>query len=934
MKKITIVLFVISAFVVNVVAQKKILDHSVYDDWQQISNLNISSKGNFTFFEIQPQEGDTRLVFKPKSSKKQLVVDRGYDAVVTPDEKYAVCLIKPFFKNIRQAKIKKTKPENMPKDSIAIITLKTGHIQKYPNVTSFQISKENPSFVAFLRNDTALIPKAERRKKELGKPLMVYNLSSQKTDTIHYVEQYSFDASGRNLVVVLKDTTKNINSSVAWIQLPGMQKVVVAPKRAFYSLPVFNEEADKLLFVASDDTLSSGSKKCELLMYQSGQKEAKTLIPVNNKINFPENWALNEYATPFFSRNGKTIFVGIAPVQEPKDTTLVPFETAALDVWNYADAQLPPMQLKRLKEDLKKTCLTVYDATESKLIPMTTSFFDNTQLLDQGNAPFVLSADETKSIVSTQWNTQNEIELSLVDVHSGKRTPIASGRFSLISASPEGHFVLWFNLTEGQWYVYDVAKQLTRNLTGQIPLKFWDEKNDIPQYADAYGMADWLKNDQAVLLYDYYDIWMFPMDGAKPVNLTQGLGRTNQIVFRYMNTKEKPGKNVSGQTQYKEKDFITPETSIVLSAFDDVSKKQGFASLKMNGTAKPRIDILDGYTFALLKKAKETNDYVYTKANFNTSPNVYQTSDDWKKEEKLSAINPQMKDYSWGTAELYKWNAYDGTALTGLLYKPGDFDPNKKYPVIVYFYERNSDKLYTYYPPAPSWSTINIPFYCSRGYVVFVPDIVYHTGVPGESAYNCIVSGAESLAKNTWIDKGNMAIQGQSWGGYQVAYLVTRTNMFKAAEAGAPVSNMTSAYGGIRWGTGLSRQFQYEHTQSRIGRTLWEAPDLYISNSPLFRADKVETPLLIMHNDADGSVPWYQGIEYFMALRRLGKQVWMLQYNNEDHNLVERRNRKDLSIRMQQFFDYYLKASPMPAWMKNGIPASRKGQYFGLENAE
>ena len=185
-----------------------------------------------------------------------------------------------------------------------------------------------------------------------------------------------------------------------------------------------------------------------------------------------------------------------------------------------------------------------------------------------------------------------------------------------------------------------------------------------------------------------------------------------------------------------------------------------------------------------------------------------------------------------------------------------------------------------------------------------------------------------------WVDSTKMAIQGQSWGGYQVAYLVTRTNIFAAAGAGAPVANMTSAYGGIRWGTGLNRQFQYEHSQSRIGGTLWEKRDLYIKNSPLFRADKVKTPLLIMHNDADGAVPWYQGIEYFTALRRLGKKVWLLQYNGEDHNLVERRNRKDLSIRLSQFFDYHLKGAPPAKWIRDGVPATLKGIDWGTEVPE
>jgi dipeptidyl aminopeptidase/acylaminoacyl peptidase len=217
---------------------------------------------------------------------------------------------------------------------------------------------------------------------------------------------------------------------------------------------------------------------------------------------------------------------------------------------------------------------------------------------------------------------------------------------------------------------------------------------------------------------------------------------------------------------------------------------------------------------------------------------------------------------------------------------------------------------------------------------VFVPDIRYKTGYPGQGAYDCVLPGVRKLIRMGIADSARMALQGQSWGGYQTAFLVTRTSLFRCAFAGAAVANMTSAYGGIRWESGLVRQFQYERAQSRIGKSLWERPDLYLENSPLFHAHKVTTPLLLMHNDSDGAVPWYQGIEFYAALRRLDKPVWMLVYNNEQHNLVNRRNMKDLSIRMMQFFDHFLKDAPMPVWMKTGIPATKKWKTMGYEFAE
>jgi dipeptidyl aminopeptidase/acylaminoacyl peptidase len=251
--------------------------------------------------------------------------------------------------------------------------------------------------------------------------------------------------------------------------------------------------------------------------------------------------------------------------------------------------------------------------------------------------------------------------------------------------------------------------------------------------------------------------------------------------------------------------------------------------------------------------------------------------------------------------------------------------------MIVYFYERLTTSLHQYRSPTPSASTINPTMYASNGYLVFMPDIVYREGYPGPSAEACILPGVTSLIARGYVDEKHIGIQGQSWGGYQVAHLVTRTNMFAAACAGAPVVNMFSAYGGIRWGSGLLRQMQYEQGQSRIGGSIWERPLQFMENSPIFWADRVNTPLLMMNNDKDGAVPWYQGIEFYSALRRMQKPVWLVVYNGEDHNLVQTKNRKDWSIRLQQFFDYYLKDAAEPVWMAEGIPAVKKGKTMGFD---
>jgi len=365
-------------------------------------------------------------------------------------------------------------------------------------------------------------------------------------------------------------------------------------------------------------------------------------------------------------------------------------------------------------------------------------------------------------------------------------------------------------------------------------------------------------------------------------------------------------------------------------AQNEGNKQWGYYKKELGSNTAPERVVMATIGYSRLQKAKNAAEFIYTKYSYQQSPDVYLSSD-LKKETRLSAINPQQTQYNWGTAELVEWTTPKGFHSKGILYKPEDFDPTKKYPLIAYFYEKLSDGLYNYIPPAPTPSRLPISFFVSNGYLVFAPDISYETGHPGASAVEFVNSGVEALKKNPWVDAAHIGIQGQSWGGYQVAYLITQTNMYAAAWAGAPVANMTSAYGGIRWETGVNRQFQYEKTQSRIGATLWEKPELYIENSPLFQLPKVKTPVMIMSNDADGAVPWYQGIEMFTALRRLGKPVWLLEYNGEAHNLVLRQNRKDISIREQQFFDHFLKGAPMPVWLDKGVPAIDKGKDWGFE---
>ena len=937
-------------------AQKKPLDHDVYDSWQSVLGVKRSDDGKVLVWNVNPQEGDGTLYIRSFASLRKsgankksganqaaIAIPRGYQPTIDPDGKWVVCRIKPEFAKTRQERIAKKKKDDQTKDTLAVIDLSTMDVKKFANVDSYSSGAFGMPFFAYKSSWK------EAKKSKSG--LIIMTPGSWHADTLKNVDQYVFSNSGSLLALTSKKDKKDSLSATSVMMASykdaGLVIDTIAKGAEEYFRPVFDDAELQLAFTATTDTNKTGSKRCgmflaQILRYAQDDKKAalnyntsvRELIPQGTKVAGTDDWTLTENSSIFFTPEGQRIITGIAPLRPPKDTSIVDFETAQLDIWNWDAPYTPPQQKKRLDGTLKKTYTAVINLTDARIIPLTTSFFDSIRLLGGGHSEWALSRDNSPYVRSSVWEDGSYSDVALVNLRDGSRRQIAtklnSSRFDV---SPEGKYLVWFSNEDQNWYTYEIATGATVNLTGKTGVAFHDEEDDHPTlYPGPYeGMPKWIEGDQAILIIDRYDVWKFSPDGSKAENLTGGIGRQTHNRFRTMDLRQ--DKRTDNERRSGVVNPFKAKDELYLSLINEDDKKNGYGRLNLAKPAKTLKYFTDTVTFQSPLMGPDGG-ITYLKGNFRHPFDLYKTDNFFASSEKLSAINPQMADYRWGTANLFEWKAYDGTPLKGLVFIPDGIKPGEKLPVMIYFYEKYSDQLYNFWQPAPSRSTVNLSFYTSRGYIVFVPDIVYKDGHPGESAYNCICSGAEALcAKYSFADKSKMAIQGQSWGGYQTAWLVTRTNMFAAAGAGAPVSNMTSAYGGIRWESGMTRAGQYEHGQSRIGKTLWDEGglDLYIENSPIFHADKVQTPLLIMHNDNDGAVPWYQGIEYFSDLRRLGKPCWLLEYNNEAHNLLERRNCKDLSKRLSQFFDHYLKGEPMPAWMKTGVPTDRKGEYFGFE---
>ncbi|HUF10370.1 MAG TPA: prolyl oligopeptidase family serine peptidase, partial [Rhodothermales bacterium] len=451
-----------------------------------------------------------------------------------------------------------------------------------------------------------------------------------------------------------------------------------------------------------------------------------------------------------------------------------------------------------------------------------------------------------------------------------------------------------------------VDAQSTRNVTAGLGVPFSNEDHDYPEDPPEYGLGGWVDPDGAALIYDKYDIWLVPLSGDEaPSCLTGGEGRGQKRTFRVIVTD-------------REKEFYEDGKSLLLSAYHNDRKNWGFYSATVGGNGvAPLLEADKKYQF--LSKAKEADVYLFTQEDYNEFPDLWVSDSRFRNPRKITDLGSQTDGFGWGTSELVEWTSADGIPLQGVLIRPGNYEPGRRYPVLVYFYRFFSQTLHDFNEPVVNHRP-SFPLYASNGYAIFLPDIRFEIGRPGFSATKAIVPGVQKLVDMGIADPKAIGLHGHSWSGYQAAFIVTQTNIFAAAVAGAPVSNMTSAYGGIRWESGRGRQFQYERTQSRLGGSLWEARDRYIDNSPLFFADRIQTPILLMFGDEDGAVPWYQGIELYLALRRLGKDAIFLQYRGEPHHLKKYPNKLDYSIKMKEYFDHYLKGEPAPAWISVGVP--------------
>ena len=576
------------------------------------------------------------------------------------------------------------------------------------------------------------------------------------------------------------------------------------------------------------------------------------------------------------------------------------------------------MQRIRANQERNRTYRTAFDLASKTIVPLASPDLAVVQLNAFGTAAIGIDDRPYRQRVDYDGTYA---DLYLVDGATGARKlvmkSVKSGNApgGGVQWSPDGRYAAFYR--DRHWYVIDASDGSSRNLTEKLPVAFFDELSDVPDIPPPYGFGGWTR-DNAALLYDRFDVWRVPANSSAPVCLTDGAGRKQMQQYRVVRT------DLTGDEDDEDRG-IDPAKPLTLRGESEMTRASGFFRASALTAGKPAELKRSDEAWRYVARAKDVEVFLVTASRFDRFPDLQLTGPDFGTFKQISNGGEQMKPFEWGTAELIRYTNADGVPLQATLFKPAGFDEKRKYPLMVYIYERLTQNIHSFANPGPGTS-VNTSFYVSNGYLVLQPDIVYTIGHPGQSALKCVLPAIQAVADMGIVDEQRIGIQGHSWGGYQIAYMVTQTSRFRAAEAGAPVGNMTSAYSGIRWGTGLPRQFQYEHTQSRIAKTIFDEPSLFIENSPVFHARRVTTPMLILHNDNDDAVPWYQGIEYFLALRRNGKEAYLLNYNGEYHGLRRRADQIDYTIRMQQFFDHFLRGAPKPEWMQKGVPFSERDE--------
>jgi len=925
----------------------KVLNLPDYGRWNRITSTGLSADGKWMSYAYQPNEGDATLFVKQLDGDKVFTIPIGSAPAAaadgggggrggagggvqfSDDSRFIVYYVNPPEPAGGRGgagggrggrggapAAGATAGAARAVRRLEVLDLTSGDKFPVPNAASFKFSKGS-AWLAVRLN------KAPADTAFKGADLVLRDLKSASTRNVGNVNLYEFDDSGRMLAYTV-DAAGHFGNGVYLMNLAAGETRELNSSALEYDQLAWSDEGGNLAVFRGEKSREMKQRENVLLAWTGvGTPNAKPFVLDAAKDASLKGMVVSEYSAPRWSKDGARVFIGIKE-QEPEIAAADSLK-ANVDVWHWKDPEPQTVQIVRLQQERRATLPAAYNIATQKVV----------RLGDDGmrgatptpNGRWAIGRNDVAYRGSVEWGA-SRADMYRVNTETGERTLIDKTLSRTMGTSPDS-----------KWFLYLKDKKVRAfNLeTGKItdvdagPAKsFINEDDDHPYELPVWGVAGWAKDGGSVLLYDKFDVWQLSLTGGKPVNLTAGVGRAQQIQFRVVRLGAGGGRGGRGGGGGRggaaagEDDGLDLSKPLLLSAYGDRTKKSGYWQVTAGQAPKPLL--YADKEIGGVQKAENADRVLFTEQTFSEFPDFWVSDPNFAAPRKVTDANPILKEYAWGSKVLIDFTNSKGKKLQGTLTLPAGYQPGKKYPMLVYFYEIMSNTHHNFSMPTfddrPQMST-----YASNGYMVFQPDVVYEIGKPGSSAVDCVTSGVKKVIELGYADPKHIGLQGHSWGGYQSSYIVTQTDMFAAVVTGAPPTNLISFYDELYKQTGTVQQGIMEVGQVRMGAnvTPWNSHDLYEQQSPVFNVTKIKTPFMILQGTADGAVDWDQGLEFFNAARRNGKEVIFLSYPNEPHHLAIKENQKDFQIRMKQYFDHYLMGAPAPAWMTDGVPQTKKG---------
>ncbi len=904
-------------------------------EWKTIRTTAISSDGKWFAYQVSPNDGDSELFFRQTDGDKKYSFPIGetrYCRVkFSRDSKWAAFSVSPTKKVKKKLKKKKKQAQN----DLVLLNLASGEKKKFKNVSAFSFPKESSEWLAFSKYS----PKKEKNGTK-GKDVILYHLSNGEQFNIGNVSQFSFDKKGNFFAWTVDATDRSGNGIFIRNLKTGVIKALDNDSTEYRGLN-WNKEGTALAALKGKEDKKYENKLFTVVGFRnlSGKKPTKVVYNPADDESFPEGMTISPNRAPEWTEDLRAILFGIhelkkkedAEEEASKDTTKTASaekdstkkskskrkkppkvdkdDIPGLIIWHWKDNRLQPMQQVQEKRDKNFNYLCIYRIDEKKFIRLADE--DVREVEAAPKHKFAIGFDRREYELSGNLDGRRYRDIYVFDLKTGRKILALKKNRWYFGPSPDGTHLLYYE--KGNFYTYDMRTGKSYNITEKVATSFINTEDDHNVIDPPVRPFGWVKDGKSVLLYDNWDVWRVPVHGGKGTNLTLD-GKKKKIRYRRRFRLDPDEEGI---------DLSQP---VYFQIYGEWTKWGGIARID-NGKPGAKKLLWEKAYFSRLMKAKDSDTYVYTRETDLEFPDYRVAGKNLKNAKKITDLGKQVKKYLWSSgSRLINYVSDKGDTLQAALFLPANYEEGKSYPTIVYIYEKLSQRMYNF--SNLRTGGFEKSFYCSNGYAVLMPDIVYKVNDPGRSAVWCVLPALEAAIATGVVDKNHVAIHGHSWGGYQTAFLITQTDAFAAALAGAPLTNMISMYSSVYWNTGSANQPIFESSQGRFFGGYWDNLDAYTRNSPVYYAKNVTTPLLLLHNDKDGAVDWNQGIEYFNTLRRLGKPVVMLQYKGENHGVRKPQNRIDYTVRMKEFFDHHLMGKPAPEWWEQGISYLKLDDYL------